>query len=313
MNAAAAKTLFSERSLEAGLLRPGRKLLCGTESSWRSVLLQTFKQPGTVEAFETTASPDHLFVFCLQGRYQIESFACGKWKAASYSPGLGGYTAPGTQNRLRWFSAEVADVEVLRLYIPDAYFQEAAEELRSVGRSGPPLPDCLLLPPSSIFPIAKSLLEQMTLGFPDLYADAGARFLAAHVLLSQKSRGLKDRSVAYSSKADPRTKRAFDFLQHHFREDLKLPQIAREAGISPFHFSREYKAHFGHTPHRHQIMLRMKYARRLLVNSNMAVQQVARDCGYTHCGHFAAAFRAEFGATPVEFRKRSRSSVICPV
>lgn len=302
MNEAAVPTVFSERSLQAGRLRPGRELLSSTRRHWRSVLLQTFEQPGTVEAFETAPSPDHLFVFSLQGRYRIESLASGTWVAADYQPGLGGYTSPLVQNRLRWRSDKAAGVQVLRLYVPDSYFQEAAEEFRPVGGLRPRLPDCLLLSAPTAFHTAKSLLEQMHLGAPDLYADAGARFLAAHLLSDPALH--TDRGRARSTCPDHRLQRALEFLQHHFREELTLPQIAREAGISPFHFSRAYKAKFGYTPHRHQTLLRVQHARTLLLDGDLPVQQIASECGYAHGGHFAAAFRAEFGVTPLEFRKR---------
>lgn len=301
---------FSVQSAEAGLGRPGRKRACSTEAGWQSMLLQTFVQPGTVDTFETTASPDHLLVFCLEGDYQIESFARGQWHSAQYRPGLGGYTSPLMKNRLRWHSKPANELQVLRLYIPAAYFQEAGEELRLPGRASKCLPDSLLLNVPTVFGIATSLLQQMMLGVPDLYADAGARVIAANLLVAdQPGQALAAVERPRPSALDRRLQRASDFLRYHFRQELTLTRLAREAGVSPFHFSREYKTRFGYTPHRHQVHLRLQHARKLLLRTDFSVQEIMLECGYSHGGHFAAAFRTEFGFEPLMFRRRSRGEV----
>ena len=300
------RTRFSIQSTEAGLRRPGHKQACSTEAGWQSMLLQTFIQPATVDAFETTASPDHLFVFCVQGDYQIESFARGRWHSAQYRPGLGGYTSPLMQNRLRWHSTRANEPQVLRLYIPDTYFQEAGEELRAPGQAAKRLTDSLLLNKPTVFGIVASLLQQMMLGVPDLYADAGARVIAANLLVADHPGQAMMAEQSRSSDLHRRLQRASDFLHHHFREELTLTRLAREAGVSAFHFSREYKARFGYTPHRHQLRLRLQHARELLLRTDLSVQEITLECGYSHGGHFAAAFRSEFGSEPLLFRKRAR-------
>ena len=298
---------ISGRSIEAGLHRPGHKQACSVDAGWRSVLLQTFTQPGTVEAFETTGSPDHLLVFCLEGDYRIESFACGRWTSAQYRPGLGGYTSPMVGNRLRWHSRWTDELRVVRLYIPDAYFQEAGEELRPAGKPPGRLPDSLLLPAPTAFGIATSLLQQMALGAPDLYADAAARVIAANLLVShQVGQAPMRLEQPRALKPDRRLQRASDFLHEHFREEVTLNRLAREAGMSAFHLSREYKALFGYTPHRHQICLRLQHARELLLRTDLSVQEITLECGYSHGGHFAAAFRTEFAVEPLAFRIKAR-------
>ena len=298
---------ISGRSIEAGLHRPGHKQACSVDAGWQSVLLQTFTQPGTVEAFETTASPDHLFVFCLEGDYRIESFACGRWNSAQYRPGLGGYTSPMVGNRLRWYSRRADELRVVRLYIPDAYFQEAGEELRPAGKPPGRLPDSLVLPAPTAFGIATSLLQQMALGAPDLYADAAARVIAANLLVSHRLGQAPLRlEQPRASKTDRRLQRASDFLHEHYRQEVTLNRLAREAGMSAFHLSREYKALFGYTPHRHQICLRLQHARELLLRTDLSVQEITLECGYSHGGHFAAAFRTEFAVEPLAFRIKAR-------
>ena len=119
---------FSQMSERAGSLRPGRRLFCSTSIAWTSVLLQVYEQPAFVEDYVSAPSPDLLVVAVLKDAYYLESFSAGSWKSASYRPGISGVTAPHTSNRLRWRSKPNAAPVLIRLYIPQEYFFEAADE-----------------------------------------------------------------------------------------------------------------------------------------------------------------------------------------
>ena len=292
----------------AGLVRPGRKLLCSAAAHWRSVLLQTYDQPGIVEGFETVASPDYLLVFPLEGHYDIESFSGGTWRKATYRPGIGGLTSPLTQNRLRWRS-HLPTTQILRLYIPEAYFLEVGEEYRRAGtKTGSRLPDTLQFEDPTVVRVARSLAEQAGLGAPNLYAEAGARLLAAHLVLTMnRSADEGKQRSAGTDLTDQRFRRVLDYTEHHFAEDISLQTLAREAGISLFHFTRLFKAKLGVTPHRYVVRLRMQHAQTLLRCTDMPVAEVALQSGYAHLGHFAAAFKREAGTLPGIYRRRART------
>lgn len=294
-------------SHKAGLVRPGRKSLCSGTAQWHSVLLQTFDQPGCVDAFETAISPDYLLVLSLQGEYDIESFSGRTWKKATYRPGTGGLTSPLTQNYLRWRSP-TPTTQVLRIYIPEAYFLEVGEEYRRAGSKVLlRLPDTLQFSDPIVAGVARSLAEQVRLGAPNLYAEAGARFLAAHLLLTMSGSAVEARNrPAATDLTDQRFRRVLDYMQHHFAEDTSLDILAREAGISLFHFTRLFKARLGVTPHRHLVQLRMQHAQTLLRFTDLSIAEVAQQSGYVHLGHFAAAFKRDSGTLPTVFRRESR-------
>ena len=297
----------SLKSQEAGLLRPGRKLLCSTASSWRSVLLQTFDQPGHVDGFETAASPDYLLVLSLQGEYNLESWSGQSWKKATYRPGVGGLTSPLTQNILRWRSP-LNSTQVLRIYIPEEYFLEVGEEYRRAGsQTSLRLPDALQFTDPAVAGVARSLAEQAALGAPNIYAEAGARFLAAHLMLTLNSSASAEKHRHAGDLSDQRFRRVLDYMEHHFADDISLQTLAREAGISLFHFTRLFKAKTGITPHRHIVQLRMRQAQTLLRHTDLSVAEVALQSGYAHPGHFAAAFKRSAGTLPKQFRQGSRT------
>ncbi len=295
---------WSPQSIEASRRRPGRMLCSSEHAGWQSMLVQTFEQPTSVEAYETVASPDTLLVFVLEGSYELESFSVRGWKKAAYHPGVGGLTAPFTTNRLRWSAKTASTSRIVRLYLPQQYFAEAHEAYRRPGRSSNfVLPDALSLSDSTVFSVAKAALAAMEAGAPDLYADVSARFLATHLISRFDNSAIDPVKVSASNLTDRRLRRVLEFMEHEFATALSTDQLAREAGVSPFHFSRIFKAKVGVTPHRHLRALRIKHGRALLAKTDLSVLQVAEACGYLHDGHFAAAFRIAFGCSPRAFRK----------
>ena len=302
-------TGYSAQSLAAGASRPGQKLVCSSEGGWRSILLQTFEQPGRVDDYQTVASPDYLIVLCLRGQYDIESWSAGAWKSGHYTPGVGGLTLPGTRNRLRWRSKTSATSTVLRLSIPAHFFSEAVEGLRDSGYKRPlDLPDRLVRRDATTFTVATTLLNQLKAGAPDLCAETGARFLATHLLLNhQKYLPVGENIPPESGKGSDRSLvKAFEYMQSNFNRSISLEALAREAGISRFHFARRYRAFYGLPPHQHLVQIRIQHARELLLDTDLAVLDVALECGYEHRGHFAAAFKAAVGVLPDVFRKAAR-------
>ncbi len=307
----AGKPKFSVLSERAGELRPGRRVFCSKEAGWQSVLLQIYEQPSAVEPFETAASPDQLLVVVLQGSYEIESYSAGAWKRAMYSPGSAGLTAPMSSNRLRWRSRTDHELQILRIYIPQAYFADAEEEYRRPGaRTSKGYPDSLAFRDPVVFSVATALAQAMRQGVPDLYADAGARFLAMH-LLSTMHRWSDPKSGGRSfgqDLTDRRLLRVLEFMQHHCAEPVTLQHLAAEACVSPFHFARMFKAKMGVSPHQHVVHLRMNEAKRLLVETGLPVAQIALACGYSHGGHFATAFRRESGMSPLLYRTGAQAT-----
>lgn len=299
--------IISQKSNEAGQARPGRKTECSLVAGWRSLLLQTFEQPSFIDVYDIMASPDYLIVLVLAGGYQLESFSAGSWKRAAYRPGTVGITAASTTNRLRWHSGEATTSQLLRIYIPPAYFAEVSEEYRRAGRpTASSIPDALTLHDPLVFSIGTSLANGARTGVPDLYAETGARFLATHLLSRQHgwSEQISTWDVG-SGLSDQRLKRVIDFMRQHLAEPLTLEQLAGEAGISRFHFSRLLRKKTGLPPHRLLIRLRMERAMALLKNTDLAIYEIAGACGYVHLGHFALAFQAQTGQSPSAFRGHS--------
>jgi AraC family transcriptional regulator len=132
---------------------------------------------------------------------------------------------------------------------------------------------------------------------PLLYRQTMARALVAH--LGQ----LAAPAPAPAARADdPRLGRALAYIHDHLADDLSLETMAAEAAMSPFHFSRLFKAATGQSPLRYVIAERMKLAAVLLRTTRLAVAEIAYRAGYEDVSRFSEHFKRDHGATPGAFR-----------
>jgi len=98
-----------------------------------------------------------------------------------------------------------------------------------------------------------------------------------------------------------------------FGEDaLPLREIAREAGISPFHFIRQFEALFGITPHQLRIRARLEQAKLLLAEGHLTVTEVCMEVGMSSVGSFSDLFMRRVGAAPSEYQRRARTMIVVP-
>lgn len=98
--------------------------------------------------------------------------------------------------------------------------------------------------------------------------------------------------------------RARDTMDRAFAEPLDVASIARVAHVSPAHFSRQFRATFGETPHRYLQRRRVERAMELLRETARPVTEVCFDVGFGSLGTFSRTFRAIVGESPSNYRAR---------
>jgi len=86
-------------------------------------------------------------------------------------------------------------------------------------------------------------------------------------------------------------------------DGIRVPDLASAAGYSPFHFSRMFAASVGIPPGQYLTALRMDAAKRLLLNNEHAVIDIATAVGFGSLSSFSRRFRACVGIAPGQLRK----------
>ena len=98
--------------------------------------------------------------------------------------------------------------------------------------------------------------------------------------------------------------RARDLADARFAEPLTVADLARAAGLSPAHFSREFRQTFGDPPHRYLATRRLERAAALLRTTDWPVARIALSVGWESIGSFTASFGRLFRMSPTQYRSR---------
>lgn len=99
-------------------------------------------------------------------------------------------------------------------------------------------------------------------------------------------------------------RRALSFIIHHFREPLRLRDIAAEAGISPRHLTRTFSEYTGQTVNAYMTHLRLSHAQRLLATTDRTILDIMHASGFSCPTQFYRMFREQTGSSPKRFRTR---------
>lgn len=82
-----------------------------------------------------------------------------------------------------------------------------------------------------------------------------------------------------------------------------IQQLAAECGLCTTKFKKEFCRIFGDTPHRWILRRRLELSKRILVHTDLPVKSVARQVQFATSSHFIRLFKAEFGITPIGYRR----------
>lgn len=109
---------------------------------------------------------------------------------------------------------------------------------------------------------------------------------------------------AQTEERNRRMLRARDTMDRAFAQPLDVPALARVAHVSPAHFSRQFRATFGESPHRYLQRRRVERAMELLRETDRSVTAICFDVGFNSLGTFSRTFRAIIGESPSDYRAR---------
>lgn len=100
-----------------------------------------------------------------------------------------------------------------------------------------------------------------------------------------------------------RIQRGIDFIEAHLDVDVELAEVARQAGLSRWHFQRIFKALTNETLKTYIRSRRFSRALEQLTGTNLAVSDIALSAGFQTHESFTRAFKACFRLTPSQYRR----------
>jgi transcriptional regulator GlxA family with amidase domain len=94
-------------------------------------------------------------------------------------------------------------------------------------------------------------------------------------------------------------------MDRDYAQPLDVPSLARDAFMSPGHFSRSFRAAYGETPYQHLMTRRIERAKALLRRGDLSVTEVCFEVGCTSLGSFSTRFTELVGESPSAYRARN--------
>jgi AraC-like DNA-binding protein len=96
--------------------------------------------------------------------------------------------------------------------------------------------------------------------------------------------------------------KAKDLADARYFEPLGVDDLARAAGLSRAHFSREFRRSFGESPHSYLLTRRLERAAALLRATDRSIADVCFSVGLQSVGSFTTSFTRTFGVSPMAYR-----------
>ena len=102
--------------------------------------------------------------------------------------------------------------------------------------------------------------------------------------------------------------RAKDLADRRYTEPLGVDDLARAAGLSRAHFSREFRRAFGESPHAYLLTRRLERAAAMLGTTDRSVAEICLAVGLRGLGSFTTSFTRTYGVSPSAFRAQFPSA-----
>ena len=157
-------------------------------------------------------------------------------------------------------------------------------------------------------PLMEHLLRQLGTelesGAPNgrLYAEQLMQTVAVH-LVQHHTCGTPEAKCYTGGVPPKRLERVEEYVRAHLSEDVRLEDLAEQAGMSQHHFCRQFKKSTGTSPYQYVIERRVEEGKRLLEETDQLVAQVAFAVGYDSQSRFTQQFKKRVGTTPGAYRR----------
>jgi len=153
-----------------------------------------------------------------------------------------------------------------------------------------------------------AVAAELTAGGLDgpLAAESLANLLAVHLIRHVLAPRQPTRR-RYGAFPRARLRAVVEYVEEHLDASPTLEQMAAVARLSPYHFTRQFKAATGLPPHQYVIMRRVERAKQLLqAGTDLSLAEVAAHAGFSDQSQFSQHFKRLVGVTPGQFRMPAR-------
>ena len=149
-----------------------------------------------------------------------------------------------------------------------------------------------------------SIMESSADG--EISSDIYPRLLECILLIIAGEKNASENSKSRFEGPDINIQRALMYIHAHFRENPSLSEIARTVHLNSHYLCSKFHAYTGKPYKQYLREIKLRYARRLIMATDMSIISIAENSGYTAQSHFNREFKEYYGISPLALRKTKK-------
>lgn len=273
---------------------PSGSLLSSQPGQWNGIHLSYYQHPP--HEIPETVSNQHLILVHLEIPTQAEQRLEAQFQTDQFQVGDVLIVPAHTPHYARWDTEH----RYLILSLDPTAFLHAVQSTESWDRAEL-LPHFATADPlvHGIGLALKAELESNSLG-GRLYVDSLGMTLFTH-LLRHYTAQKPILPVQEGGLPAYRLRQVIEYVDAYLDRDLTLAELAAVAHMSPNYFTQLFKQSTGLSPHQYVIQRRVERAKRLLIEGELAIADIALQVGFAHQSHLNRHFKRWVGVTPKVF------------
>lgn len=140
-------------------------------------------------------------------------------------------------------------------------------------------------------------------GHPSLFSLRIGALELLHLLSRREGRRSPQTRTFYTNAQVEIAKKTQQILTGDLRHHYPIRELAKRFSISETSLKNYFRGVYGQNISTYVRELRLDTAADLLSETTMSIADIATEIGYANQGKFAAAFKTQFGTTPLQYRK----------
>lgn len=126
------------------------------------------------------------------------------------------------------------------------------------------------------------------------------------VLLTRIAREWKKRKNEPTDSEGTLCKKIKEYIKSGVTGEMNNVSIAKYFGYHPYYLNSFFKKKTGMTLHSYIVINRIRYAKELLLSTDLSIAQIGERCGFSGASYFSECFSKQLGVSPKAYRSRAK-------
>ncbi|AEY64482.1 AraC family transcriptional regulator [Clostridium sp. BNL1100] len=109
-----------------------------------------------------------------------------------------------------------------------------------------------------------------------------------------------------TGKSSPHVAAAIEWINRNYSKQINLEEMCPEIGVTYSHLTRQFCKEQGISPVQYLTKIRLEHGMQLLLNTNLSIQKIAEECGFSCANYFTKVYKKAIHITPVEYRNQHK-------